>query len=206
MLHGNETRVWGDQAYRGQRAMIRQHAPKARDRERPIRSAICCCVRPSALSRMISDRQRSRTDTVLARTRRRNSAASSGRNSILGRAMIASPTGSPKHNQTGPREIDRPPTSRRGSANPLQRLLILGWQFGRSGIELHVPDSLGPRPLGRIAERLRRPLPTLPGILRRRGGLRILFDDSPHVSVYTGCKRHAPAYPSFFVRHRSSSP
>src|SRR5262250_1413803 len=31
LLHGNETRVWGDQAYRGQRAVIRQYAPKARD-------------------------------------------------------------------------------------------------------------------------------------------------------------------------------
>ena len=31
LLHGKETRVWGDQAYRGQRAVIRQHAPKARD-------------------------------------------------------------------------------------------------------------------------------------------------------------------------------
>ena len=31
LLHGNETRVWGDQAYRGQRALIRQHAPKAQD-------------------------------------------------------------------------------------------------------------------------------------------------------------------------------
>jgi transposase, IS5 family len=31
LLHGNETRVWGDQAYRGQRAVIRQHAPKAQD-------------------------------------------------------------------------------------------------------------------------------------------------------------------------------
>ena len=31
LLHGRETRVWGDQAYRGQRAVIRQHAPKARD-------------------------------------------------------------------------------------------------------------------------------------------------------------------------------
>ena len=28
LLHGKETRVWGDQAYRGQRAVIRQHAPK----------------------------------------------------------------------------------------------------------------------------------------------------------------------------------
>ena len=27
LLHGRETRVWGDQAYRGQRAVIRQHAP-----------------------------------------------------------------------------------------------------------------------------------------------------------------------------------
>ena len=31
LLHGNETRVWGDQAYRGQRAVIRQHAPRAQD-------------------------------------------------------------------------------------------------------------------------------------------------------------------------------
>jgi IS5 family transposase len=31
LLHGNETRVWGDQAYRGRRAMIREDAPNARD-------------------------------------------------------------------------------------------------------------------------------------------------------------------------------
>ena len=31
LLHGNETRVWGDQAYRGQRDVIRQHAPQALD-------------------------------------------------------------------------------------------------------------------------------------------------------------------------------
>src|SRR5580704_7902822 len=31
LLHGQETRVWGHQAYRGQRAVIREHAPKARD-------------------------------------------------------------------------------------------------------------------------------------------------------------------------------
>jgi IS5 family transposase len=31
LLHGKETRVWGDQAYRGQRAGIRQKAPRARD-------------------------------------------------------------------------------------------------------------------------------------------------------------------------------
>ena len=31
LLHGDETRVWGDQAYRGQRAVIREHAPNARD-------------------------------------------------------------------------------------------------------------------------------------------------------------------------------
>ena len=31
LLHGNETRVWGDQAYRGQRAVIRRYAPRARD-------------------------------------------------------------------------------------------------------------------------------------------------------------------------------
>lgn len=31
LLHGRETRVWGDQAYQGQRAVLHQHAPKARD-------------------------------------------------------------------------------------------------------------------------------------------------------------------------------
>jgi IS5 family transposase len=31
LLHGGETRVWGDQAYRGQRGVIRAQAPKARD-------------------------------------------------------------------------------------------------------------------------------------------------------------------------------
>jgi IS5 family transposase len=31
LLHGEETRVWGDQAYRGQRAAIRHCAPRARD-------------------------------------------------------------------------------------------------------------------------------------------------------------------------------
>jgi transposase, IS5 family len=31
LLHGNETRVWGDQAYLGQRAVIRRHAPRAQD-------------------------------------------------------------------------------------------------------------------------------------------------------------------------------
>src|SRR5438477_937465 len=31
LLHGQETRVWGDQACRGQRAVIRQHAPNAQD-------------------------------------------------------------------------------------------------------------------------------------------------------------------------------
>jgi IS5 family transposase len=31
LLHGKETRVWGDQAYRAQRAVIRGHAPKAKD-------------------------------------------------------------------------------------------------------------------------------------------------------------------------------
>ena len=31
LLHGDETRVWGDQLYRGQREVIREHAPNARD-------------------------------------------------------------------------------------------------------------------------------------------------------------------------------
>ena len=31
LLHGAETRVWGDQAYRGQAEMLREHAPQAQD-------------------------------------------------------------------------------------------------------------------------------------------------------------------------------
>jgi IS5 family transposase len=31
LLHGNETRVYGDQAYRGQASTIREHAPNAKD-------------------------------------------------------------------------------------------------------------------------------------------------------------------------------
>ena len=31
LLHGEETRVWGDQAYRGQKAAMRKAAPRARD-------------------------------------------------------------------------------------------------------------------------------------------------------------------------------
>src|SRR5581483_2622538 len=31
LLHGDETRVWGDQAYRGQGEVIRKHAPAAKD-------------------------------------------------------------------------------------------------------------------------------------------------------------------------------
>jgi IS5 family transposase len=31
LLHGSETRIWGDQAYRGQTAVIRDHAANARD-------------------------------------------------------------------------------------------------------------------------------------------------------------------------------
>jgi IS5 family transposase len=31
LLHGEETRVWGDQAYRGQTEVVREHAPRAQD-------------------------------------------------------------------------------------------------------------------------------------------------------------------------------
>ena len=31
LLHGDETRIWGDQAYRGQREIIRRCAPRAKD-------------------------------------------------------------------------------------------------------------------------------------------------------------------------------
>src|SRR4051794_21694677 len=38
LLHGGETRVWGDQAYGGQTDVIREHAPNARDfTNRPCR-------------------------------------------------------------------------------------------------------------------------------------------------------------------------
>lgn len=31
LLHGNETRVWGDQGYHGQTEVIHRHAPRAQD-------------------------------------------------------------------------------------------------------------------------------------------------------------------------------
>ena len=31
LLHGEETKVWGDSAYQGQTDVLRQHAPKAQD-------------------------------------------------------------------------------------------------------------------------------------------------------------------------------
>ena len=31
LLHGDETRVWGDSAYSGQRDVIAEHAPRAKD-------------------------------------------------------------------------------------------------------------------------------------------------------------------------------
>ena len=31
LLHGEETKVWGDQAYRGQNEVIQEHAPRAQD-------------------------------------------------------------------------------------------------------------------------------------------------------------------------------
>jgi IS5 family transposase len=31
LLHGKETRVWGDQGYQGQTSIIRKYAPKAQD-------------------------------------------------------------------------------------------------------------------------------------------------------------------------------
>jgi IS5 family transposase len=31
LLHGEETRVWGDQAYRGQSEVLREYAPRALD-------------------------------------------------------------------------------------------------------------------------------------------------------------------------------
>ncbi len=52
LLHGQETRVWGDAAYSGQRAVIRQHAPGAQSfiqakahRHRPLSEAERACNR-----------------------------------------------------------------------------------------------------------------------------------------------------------------
>jgi len=36
LLHGEETRVWGDGAYQGQRELIRECAPRARDYTRGV--------------------------------------------------------------------------------------------------------------------------------------------------------------------------
>jgi len=48
LLHGEETRVWGDSAYAGQGEVIRQHAPRAKDftskkaaRNRPLSAEDC---------------------------------------------------------------------------------------------------------------------------------------------------------------------
>ena len=42
LLHGNETRVWGDQAYRGQRAVIRRHTASAGLCQSPLPPPRCC--------------------------------------------------------------------------------------------------------------------------------------------------------------------
>ena len=43
LLHGEETRVYGDQAYRGRQAVIRAHAPQAKDfTNRRYRYSWCC--------------------------------------------------------------------------------------------------------------------------------------------------------------------
>ena len=42
LLHGEERRVWGDQAYRGQRHVIREHAPSAGLHQPAISSSRCC--------------------------------------------------------------------------------------------------------------------------------------------------------------------
>jgi IS5 family transposase len=64
LLHGDETRVYGDQVYRGQRDVIREHAQKAKDftnrryrhcdtidevergKNRTTRECLPYCVRP----------------------------------------------------------------------------------------------------------------------------------------------------------------
>ena len=53
LLHGQERRVWGDSAYRGQREVIRQHAPHAQD----FTHEKATCAAP------LSDEQRRRNRT-----------------------------------------------------------------------------------------------------------------------------------------------
>jgi len=49
LLHGEETKMWGDSAYSGQRDVIRQHAPEARD----------YCNRKGGRNRPLTEKQRS---------------------------------------------------------------------------------------------------------------------------------------------------
>jgi IS5 family transposase len=62
LLHGNETRVWGDQAYRGQRAVIRQHAPRARDFVNPPLSPSRCRGRGRASENRTKSKVRAKVE------------------------------------------------------------------------------------------------------------------------------------------------
>ena len=47
LLHGKETRVWGDQAYRGQRAVIRQQQQRPRISPIAVTATAVWSMRPS---------------------------------------------------------------------------------------------------------------------------------------------------------------
>ncbi len=66
LLHGEETEVWGDQAYQGQSETLRQHAPKATDRiNRRWRSKLKSYPEQREQNR-IQSKTRSRVEHVFA--------------------------------------------------------------------------------------------------------------------------------------------
>ena len=71
LLHGNETAVWGDQAYQGQAAVLGQHAPKAEDRTcRRWRSKLREWPEVREANR-IKSKTRARVEHVFARLKQR---------------------------------------------------------------------------------------------------------------------------------------
>ncbi len=56
LLHGEETEIWGDQAYQGQNELIRQHAPKATDRSTGAGAASSRALRSSGSKTVSSPR------------------------------------------------------------------------------------------------------------------------------------------------------
>jgi IS5 family transposase len=71
LLHGNETAVWGDQAYQGQAAVLAEHAPQAEDRTcRRWRSKLHVWPEVREANR-IKSKTRSRVEHVFAPLKQR---------------------------------------------------------------------------------------------------------------------------------------